>query len=64
MEQNYHSVTEIAKRWGVSNRLVQQIIERKELEATRIGSVWRVSIESLMEYEKKNSNRRPGGYYK
>lgn len=52
----YLSVSEVASRWSVSVDLVYDILRRGELKGLKIGkSTWRVSEDSIKEYETRNT---------
>jgi excisionase family DNA binding protein len=51
----YFSVSQVAKMLGVNNQTIRRHIHAGKLEATQVGSVFRISEEELNKYigEKK-----------
>ncbi len=54
MEKRSYRLDEIAQDWDVSRKTVERLVRSGELEAFKIGSVWRVKSEQREEFEKKN----------
>lgn len=57
MEEKYYTVTEIAKKYAVSNTAVTKWIREGKLKAVRLGNVWRIPESALKEFLKQNTSR-------
>ena len=51
----YLTVEEVAAYLRVSEATVRKLIESGELKATRVGRRYRISRESLQDYERRHS---------
>ena len=51
----YLTVEEVAAYLRVSEATVRKLIESGELKATRVGRQYRISRESLQDYERRHS---------
>ena len=54
-EITYYTVAQVAQRYGVCNRIIYQALQKGRIKGFRMGG-WRVSEESLREFE------RSGGF--
>lgn len=52
----YTSVKEAAKRIGLTDKRVYQLIDEKQIEATEWGRVYLVSVKSVDAYLKRRKN--------
>ena len=52
--QNFHTVTAVARRWDTSTRHVRRLIKRGDLVAHRFGGAQRISGDDLEAYERAN----------
>ncbi len=52
-DQKYLSVTQVAKRWGVSESTVRRLIDEGELGGIRLRYACKISAASVEEYEKR-----------
>jgi len=57
MEEKYYSVSEIAKKYAVSNTAVTKWIREGKLKAVRLGNVYRIPESALKEFLRQNSGR-------
>ena len=53
---NYLTVRQVAKRLGITEECVRDLIKKKEIKATRIGK-WRINPADLKAFIKMRSNR-------
>jgi excisionase family DNA binding protein len=53
--QKFYTVKEVAALLRVNERTVLNLIDRGELKANRVGSLWRISQEALDEYLQRHS---------
>jgi len=53
------SVTEAARRAGITDRHIRRLIRDGVLQATRIGRAWLVNAESVAAYQRHPTMGRP-----
>jgi excisionase family DNA binding protein len=49
----------LAARWMVGERTVRRRCESGELNAFRVGKLWRIPEDAVAEYETHHANRQP-----
>jgi excisionase family DNA binding protein len=47
----------VARRFGVTPKVVRRLLKKGEIEAVRFGGEWRIDHESLDDYVRKDSIR-------
>jgi excisionase family DNA binding protein len=50
----FFSIEQVATRWGVNPRTVRRLVKAGHLPAVQIGRQYRISLEAVQNYEKKN----------
>ena len=50
-EAIFYTVQQVARRYGVSTRVIYEALQRGYIKGVRLG-VWRVSEEALQEFER------------
>ena len=55
-DDQFLSVDALASRWAVSPDTVYNLIRCGELQASKIGRVWRISLQAVHQYEDRTSN--------
>ncbi|MBA4544692.1 helix-turn-helix domain-containing protein [Thermoactinomyces daqus] len=56
MFDKFYTIEEIAEILKVHDRTVRREIERGNLKAVKVGSVWRITHKDFEEYLEKNRN--------
>lgn len=49
--RKFFSISEVAKRWGVSESTIRRMIDRGEIVTIRIGNSVRISIDEITKHE-------------
>ncbi|MCW2984428.1 MAG: Helix-turn-helix domain [Conexibacter sp.] len=52
---DYYLVSEVAQKLRVSPKTVRKLILSKQLEATRVGTAYRISAQALEDYKQRAS---------
>lgn len=52
-----YRIDELADIWEVSQKTIRRLIERGELEAIKVGSIWRISEFEVKRYEQDHSSK-------
>lgn len=54
--ENYLSVNDVARRYGIDSKTVYRLAHRGGLPAFKIGSQWRFKEDKLKEWEAEQDN--------
>ena len=56
--KKYYSVQAVAEYFGTSCYKIYKLLETGDMEGIRVSGEWRISKESIDNYESEQSNRR------
>ncbi len=54
---NIMTIEQAAEYLQLSSKSIRKLIERKELKASKVTSVWRIKKEDIEEYLEQNANK-------
>ena len=56
-EREFIKIEDLARRWAVSEGKIRRMLREGQLAGIKICNTWRIPVDSVVEYESRNTSK-------